>query len=128
MKRKIALLLAAAMVLSSGLTAYASETGAGDRSKQKNVRQETAESHVDQRDGAQAGSSLSAEELARQVQAGNVGQVDVVIGNVLAMQNSVNFTVKLTDALGAEKTGRLELEGNQAGEKRISFEGLQKGE
>ena len=128
MKRKIALLLAAAMVLSSGLTAYASETGAGDRGKQRNVRQEAAASHIAQGNGAQAGSSLSGEELARQVQAGNVGQVDVVIGTVLALQNSASFTVKLTDSQGTEKTGTLALEGNRAGEKRVSFEGLQKGD
>ena len=103
MKRRIALLLAVAMVLSSGLTAYAVENGTGEQSKQKNVRQE------------------------RQIQAGNVGQVDVVIGTAPVLQNAVNFTVKLTDAQGTERTGVLELEGNQQGEKRISFEGLSRG-
>ena len=62
-----------------------------------------------------------------QDRAGNIGQVNVIIEPVLALQGNTKFLVSLTDSQGQAEKGEIELGGNAAAAGCLNFEGLASG-
>ncbi|MDE6926260.1 MAG: PEGA domain-containing protein, partial [Acetatifactor sp.] len=113
MKRTLAFLLTAALMLNAGLTAYASESNNRIR---ETVRQERIFSEKER--------SLAGGQTA----SGQTGQVDVVIGSALVLKSPVTFSVELKDARGGRKTGEIVIGGENTWESRVSFASLAAGD
>ena len=106
MKRLLAFLLAAVLVLSCGLTAYA--TGLGDTVSGG----DSLESVSGDNAFYDVGSGLSP-----RIQAGQSGQVDVCIGAALILESPVTFTVELTDPRGQVMRGEIVLGADETQER-----------
>jgi len=126
MKRTLAFLLTAALMLSTGLTAYASES---DNYVPKTVKQEKIYSGKEKvRDGSGQQTVLRQRAgSGQQTASGQTGQVDVVIGGALILKSPVTFSVELKDTQGKSQTEEIVIGGDSIQESRVSFAHLAEG-
>ncbi len=121
MKRLLAFLLAAILVLGSGTTAYATGIG-GAVSGGDNLGSVSGDNALYDMD----------QMLIPRIQ-GPVGQVDVCIGAALILKSPVTFAVELTDPWGQAMRGEIVLgaddaQGSGTRESRVSFGQLAEGD
>lgn len=115
MKRILALLLAAVLTVSSGLTAYAAENS-------------SSAAQEEEKKPGKGKSSGRENSLEQRLAAGQTGQVDVSIGAAMILESPVEFRVELKDAQNKSSVGTITLGGNGFDNSRVSFEGLAAGQ
>ncbi len=128
MKRMLAFLLAAALVVSEGAAAYAGQVGGAAPGSGIGAGVMGTISGTDVTGTVSGDDAASDSTLQQRVAAGQIGQVDVSIGAAVILNSPVEFTVKLTDSRNESQTRTAVLEANSDRETRVSFEGLSAGQ
>ena len=128
MKRMLAFLLAAALMLSEGAAAYAGQVGGAAPGSGVGAGVMGTISGTDVTGTVSGDDAASDSTLQQRVAAGQIGQVDVSIGAAVILNSPVEFTVKLTDSRNESQTRTAVLEANSDRETRVSFEGLSAGQ
>ncbi len=136
MKRRIALALAAMLVLSAVFTTYATTTNGAQVSGNEGAAEESSpdDETVSGDQGVRDISDISGNEgeeeedfWAMQSELGAVGQVDVVITSALILERDISFTLSLADAQGRIRTQSMAA-GGVTEESRVSFSSLADGQ